>query len=86
VKDRGRDVDLLRRILGVSVVALLGGCGGDSGAGESGVTRVGVVIKGLDNPFFGAMKQGVTTAAHDLRAEVRVSAATGLADTAGQAS
>jgi ABC-type sugar transport system substrate-binding protein len=79
----------LRRIvvLVVGVVALwAAGCGGDSGAGGSGGDRVGVVIKGLDNPFFAAMKQGVLAAAHERKADVRLSAATGLEDTAGQAS
>jgi ABC-type sugar transport system substrate-binding protein len=76
-----------RRILVVAVVALLAaGCGGDSGARDGGDARVGVVIKGVDNPFFAAMKQGVLAAAHDRKADVRVGAATGLDDTAGQAS
>ena len=69
------------------VVALAAGCGGDSGgASDSGQARVGVVIKGLDNPFFAAMKQGVETDARGHKADVRVSAATGLDDTTGQAS
>jgi ABC-type sugar transport system substrate-binding protein len=69
------------------VLALAAGCGGDSGgASDSGRTRVGVVIKGLDNPFFAAMKQGVKAGARGHNADVRVSAATGLDDTAGQAS
>jgi ABC-type sugar transport system substrate-binding protein len=75
------------RTVAVAVVALVAaGCGGDSGARDSGGAGVGVVIKGLDNPFFAAMEQGVQAAAHDRQAEVRVSAATGLDDTAGQAS
>jgi ribose transport system substrate-binding protein len=44
------------------------------------------VIKGLDNPFFAAMRQGMLATAHDRNADLRVSAATGLEDTAGQAS
>jgi ABC-type sugar transport system substrate-binding protein len=68
------------------VLAVVAGCGGDSsGASDSGRTRVGVVIKGLDNPFFAAMKQGVEAGARGRNADVRVSAATGLDDTAGQA-
>jgi ABC-type sugar transport system substrate-binding protein len=76
------------RVLLVAVVALAAaGCGGDdSGAADGGGASVGVVIKGLDNPFFAAMKDGVVAAAHDRNADVRVSAATGLEDTAGQAS
>jgi ABC-type sugar transport system substrate-binding protein len=83
---RARPADPLRSILVVAVLAVLAaGCGGDSGSRNSDGARVGVVIKGLDNPFFAAMKQGVLAAAHDLRADVRVDAATGLDDTAGQA-
>jgi ABC-type sugar transport system substrate-binding protein len=71
-----------RLVLALGAAAILAaGCGGDSGAGERGGARVGVVIKGLDNPFFAAMKQGV----EDTNADVHVSAATGLDDTAGQA-
>jgi ABC-type sugar transport system substrate-binding protein len=84
----------LRLILVVAVVALGAvGCGDDSGGGdESGARngngdRVGVVIKGLDNPFFAAMQQGVqAAAAADGKADVRLRAAAGLEDTAGQAS
>ncbi len=77
----------LRRILAVGVVAVLAaGCGGDASVRDSGDARVGVVIKGLDNPFFAAMKQGVLAAADDRNADVRLDAATGLDDTAGQAS
>jgi ABC-type sugar transport system substrate-binding protein len=84
---RARRADPLRRILAVVVVAVLAaGCGGDSGPRDIGGARVGVVIKGLDNPFFAAMKQGVLAAAHDRKADVRLGAATGLDDTAGQAS
>jgi ABC-type sugar transport system substrate-binding protein len=84
---RARRANPLRRLLVVAVVAVLAaGCGGDSGARDGGGARVGVVIKGLDNPFFAAMKQGVLAAAHDRKADVRLGAATGLDDTAGQAS
>jgi ABC-type sugar transport system substrate-binding protein len=77
-----------RVVVAFAVAALVaGGCGGHSSASAgAGGARVGVVIKGLDNPFFQAMKQGVEAAAHDRKAEVHVDAATGLDDTAGQAS
>jgi ABC-type sugar transport system substrate-binding protein len=83
------------RILVAAAIALVAaGCGGHSGAhgnrGDSGAggggANIGVVIKGLDNPFFTAMKQGVLAATRDRLADVHVSAATGLQDTAGQAS
>jgi ABC-type sugar transport system substrate-binding protein len=76
----------LRRIVVSAVVVLTAaGCGGDSRVRDGGNARVGVVIKGLDNPFFAAMKQGIQAAARERNADVRVSAATGLEDTAGQA-
>jgi ABC-type sugar transport system substrate-binding protein len=76
-----------RLLLAAAVALLVTGCGGDSGAPAEGGAgdHVGVVIKGLDNPFFGAMQRGVVAAAHQRAADVRVSAATGLDDTAGQA-
>ena len=86
---RAAHADLLRRILVVAALALgaAAGCGDDdSGAGDSGGERLGVVIKGLDNPFFAAMQEGVLAAAHDRKADVRLSAASGLEDTSGQAS
>jgi ABC-type sugar transport system substrate-binding protein len=83
--------DRVRRMVAVLTVAATGlaagGCGDDdSGTSEGDRERVGVVIKGLDNPFFAAMQQGVLAAAREEKADVRVSAATGLEDTAGQAS
>jgi ABC-type sugar transport system substrate-binding protein len=77
----------LALLTGLLTVFVLG-CGGDDDAdtAESGSAAVGVVIKGLDNPFFAAMKEGVLAAADDRKADVQVTAATGLDDTAGQAS
>jgi ABC-type sugar transport system substrate-binding protein len=79
---------MTRRMLALVAVTLaVAGCGGEGETGnESGGERVGVVIKGLDNPFFAAMQTGVEAAAQDHEADVRVSAATSLEDTAGQAS
>jgi ABC-type sugar transport system substrate-binding protein len=79
-----------RRIL-VAAAVLVGAAtaacgGGDSNAGDRGDARVGVVIKGLDNPFFAAMKDGVMANARERKADVRLTAATGLEDTEGQAS
>ncbi len=49
----------MNRLLAVALIGLVAaGCDGDSGGGDSGGDRVGVVIKGLDNPFFAAMEQG----------------------------
>ena len=74
------------RLLALAVLALVASCGGEPGRSERGPTQVGVVIKGLDNPYFAAMKQGVQAVARARRADVSVGAATGLEDTAGQAS
>jgi ABC-type sugar transport system substrate-binding protein len=77
----------LRQIFVLAVGALAAaGCGSDnSSPPASAHTRVGVVIKDLDNPFFAAMEQGVQAAARDRKADVRVSAASSIEDTAGQA-
>jgi ABC-type sugar transport system substrate-binding protein len=76
---------------GVSVA--LAACGGsDEGAGSGGATgasepvRVGVMIKGLDNPFFAAMNDGVKAAAAETKTDVKIQAAASLTDTSGQAS
>jgi ABC-type sugar transport system substrate-binding protein len=71
----------------VLAVGAVAGCGADDSSTRMiADKRLGVVTKGLDNPFFAAMQEGVRAAARERRAEVRLSAATGLADTAGQAS
>jgi ABC-type sugar transport system substrate-binding protein len=71
----------------VLAVCVAAGCGDDdSGAPGGAGKQVGVVTKGLDNPFFAAMQAGVRTTARERRADLRLSAATGLDDTAGQAS
>jgi ABC-type sugar transport system substrate-binding protein len=68
---RATDAHPLRRIL-VALVLTVGaaaGCGDDdSGARDSGGERLGIVIKGLDNPFFTAMREGALAAADDRKA------------------
>jgi ribose transport system substrate-binding protein len=70
------------------LAALVLGCGGGkrSSADLSGV-RIGAVIKGLDNPFFVTMRDGLVATArrHDSRLHVAAAPA-GLQDTIGQAS
>lgn len=53
-----------------------------AGTDAAGDVRVAAVIKGLDNPFFQAMEQGLTGTGGDA---VEVQAAADIADTAGQA-
>jgi len=67
--------------------------GGTAGDGATGAqsegsgdgTRVAAVIKGLDNPFFQAMEQGIEDTAKDSGTEVSVQAAADIGDTTGQA-
>jgi ABC-type sugar transport system substrate-binding protein len=83
-----RRVSLLAVALLPAVAAAAAlGCGGD---GSSSTRRaqskdVVAVIKGLDNPFFQTMEGGLRAAAGRHGLAVRVAAAAGLQDTAGQA-
>jgi ABC-type sugar transport system substrate-binding protein len=89
VTTRVAHADPLRCVVVALVLAVgaVAGCGDDgSGANVEAGERLGVVTKGLDNPFFAAMQAGVLAAADERKADVRLSAATGLDDTAGQAS
>jgi ABC-type sugar transport system substrate-binding protein len=62
-----------------------GGSGG-SGSGSSGKSdKIAVVIKGLDNPFFQTMQDGVNAGAKANGVTVEVQAATSITDTTGQA-
>jgi ABC-type sugar transport system substrate-binding protein len=89
----------MRKTRGVAALAVgaalsmtVAACGGDdsggtgAAAGGSGGKSVGVMIKGLDNPFFAAMGDGVKAAATDTGADVQIQAAASLTDTDGQAS
>lgn len=69
--------------LALSACSSSGGSGG--GNASSGGDRIGVVIKGLDNPFFQTMKQGVDAAAKSDKVSVTVQAAQSITDTSGQA-
>jgi ABC-type sugar transport system substrate-binding protein len=87
----------MRKTRGVAALAVgaalsmtVAACGGDDSGGGSAASgsdqSVGVMIKGLDNPFFAAMNDGVKAAATDSGADVQVQAAASLTDTDGQAS
>lgn len=80
-----------RSCLAVAVAALglssLVGCGDDpqtQGGGEDG-SSYAAVIKGLDNPFFQQMQQGIEAQAGEDDLSVEVQAAAGITDTSGQA-
>jgi ABC-type sugar transport system substrate-binding protein len=60
-----------------------GATGGGGGAGSS--VKIAAVIKGLDNPFFQAMQQGIEEQSKSQGTAVSVQAATSITDTTGQA-
>lgn len=69
----------------LTVLAACGG-GGDSGSADGGTSSsIAAVIKGLDNPFFQAMEDGINATATDTGADVTVQAAQSITDTTGQA-
>lgn len=71
-------------IAGVAVLAA--GCssgGGDSSSGGS--MKVAAIIKGLDNPFFQSMQQGIDEKAKADQVSTTVQAAASITDTTGQA-
>lgn len=83
---------------GFAIASLfLAGCsssGGDSAdasaspaesAAAGDAANIAAVIKGLDNPFFQAMEEGINSAAQESGATVEVQAATSITDTTGQA-
>jgi ABC-type sugar transport system substrate-binding protein len=76
-----------RIMVGLVLVCTLS-CGKDShtAAPVTRGTTVAAVIKGLDNPFFATMKDGLVATARRHDARLSVDAAAGLQDTAGQAS
>lgn len=74
----------------VAIALALAGCSsgsdGSSGSGSgSGSTKVAAVIKGLDNPFFQAMEDGIKGTAKADGVDVTVQAAADIGDTTGQA-
>lgn len=57
----------------------------DDAAAAGGDANIAAVIKGLDNPFFGAMRDGIVAEAEDAGVTVEVQAAQSLDDLTGQA-
>jgi ribose transport system substrate-binding protein len=69
-----------------AALVLLAGCNtGSSGTASGGPTKVAAVIKGLDNPFFQSMQQGIEEQAKASGTSVTVQAANAITDTTGQA-
>ena len=59
--------------------------GSDTGSSPGGTAKVAAVIKGLDNPFFQTMEQGINEQAKSSGTSVTVQAANSITDTTGQA-
>src|SRR3954468_19694666 len=75
-------------LLASLLAAIAVGCGGSdtTTTPHDGDVRLAAVIKGLDNPFFVTMRDGLVATARREKSPLRVAAApTGLQDTAGQA-
>jgi ABC-type sugar transport system substrate-binding protein len=72
-------------LLGLLVV-LVAGCGGDDddSGGDRG-ERFAAIIKGLDNPFFVTMRDGLVGAARERQVDLRVETAGDIQDPSGQA-
>jgi ABC-type sugar transport system substrate-binding protein len=62
------------------------GCGSGDRSARDRDGRLAGVIKGLENPFFSTMGEGLVATARRYKARLRLDAAAGLQDTAGQAS
>jgi ABC-type sugar transport system substrate-binding protein len=78
---------LRRLIAGLLAISALGcGAGGVGPEPNGRSARVAAVIKGLDNPFFVTMRDGLVAGARQRGVRITVRAAVGLQDTAGQAS
>jgi ABC-type sugar transport system substrate-binding protein len=84
----------LHRGVAASVTAaalvLLSACGSSSSSTSSsgstgGTVKIAAVIKGLDNPFFQTMEQGIQEQAKTSGTSVTVQAANSITDTTGQA-
>jgi ABC-type sugar transport system substrate-binding protein len=77
----------VRRLVVGLIAVLAAGCGAGGGSANRGRSvSVAAVIKGLDNPFFVTMRDGLEAGARQQGLRITVQAAAGLQDTAGQAS
>ncbi|MEV6600941.1 substrate-binding domain-containing protein [Actinoplanes sp. NPDC051346] len=70
-----------------TALVLLTACSSDSGSGSTagGQAKIAAVIKGLDNPFFQSMEQGIKDQGATAGITPTVQAANSITDTAGQA-
>jgi D-allose transport system substrate-binding protein len=68
-----------------AIAVVLSGCSGSTGAAGGDSEKVAAVIKGLDNPFFQAMEDGINDTAEADGVDVTIQAAADIGDTTGQA-
>jgi ABC-type sugar transport system substrate-binding protein len=86
MKAHGNAVRIQMTAALVAAGALLAaGCSSDDSGSSSGEAKIAAVIKGLDNPFFQSMEQGIEAQAKTAGGSVTVQAATSITDTTGQA-
>jgi ABC-type sugar transport system substrate-binding protein len=64
---------------------MLAACGSTGSGASNDTAKIAAVIKGLDNPFFQTMKQGIDEQAHTAGVSATVQAANSITDTTGQA-
>jgi ABC-type sugar transport system substrate-binding protein len=84
-----------RILIGSIAVAglFLAGCSSDTESTDATASptdaatdaNIAAIIKGLDNPFFQAMENGINAQAQESGAQVEIQAATSITDTTGQA-
>jgi ABC-type sugar transport system substrate-binding protein len=90
-KDASKTRAVFIAVPAVAIALALAGCSsgssGSSGSSSSSSTKpnVAAVIKGLDNPFFQAMEDGIKGTAKTEGVDVSVQAAADIGDTTGQA-
>lgn len=74
-------------VIATSALLLATGCSGNGDGGEASEgagAPFAAVIKGLDNPFFQTMRDGINAAAEKGGVEVEVQSAQSITDTSGQ--
>jgi ribose transport system substrate-binding protein len=81
-----RTATLVMVLLALAAIVSSCGGGGQPAAPAGRDTSLVAVIKGLDNPFFGTMRDGLVATAERYGTALKVEAAAGQSDAAGQAS
>ncbi|MDT9593362.1 substrate-binding domain-containing protein [Nocardioides zeae] len=79
-----RSRHLAAAAVAASLCLVASACGGDDSSAGSGDESISAVIKGLDNPFFQQMEDGIDAGASSADISVDVQAAADITDTTGQ--